>query len=225
MAQTLFRDCQPGQRMEVISLELFFDLVFVFAVTQISHLLLKHLNWLGALEAALLLMVVWWAWSNSTWMTNLLDPGHCPVALMLLALMGVGLVFSSSLPEAFGSMGLIFALSFVTFQLSCTLFMGWATRSRPAVSRNFLRVALWLIGTAPLWIAGSMVEEESRLWVWARALFIDYLAPVVAFWVPVLGRSDTHHWGVTGLHVAERYGLVVMIALDQAIAHHPDIPT
>src|SRR5689334_288205 len=98
MAPSLLRR-RNGRRAEVTSVELFFDLVFVIAITQISHALLEQLTWRGALETALLLAAVWWAWIDTAWITNWLDPAKLPVRMMLFVLMAIGLVITSSLPE------------------------------------------------------------------------------------------------------------------------------
>jgi hypothetical protein len=89
------------QHAQVRPVELFFDLVFVFAITQLSHLLLEHLTWLGAVQTALLLLAVWWAWIFTSWVTNWLDPDKAPVRLLLFVLMLAGLVLSASIPKAF----------------------------------------------------------------------------------------------------------------------------
>ena len=96
MVGTLLRSRRSEHHAQVTSVELFFDLVFVIAVTQISHALVEHLTWLGALEAALLLLAIWWAWIDTAWITNWLDPEKPLVRLMLFVLMGIGLVMSSS---------------------------------------------------------------------------------------------------------------------------------
>ncbi len=98
-----------GGEQQVTPLELFFDLVYVFAVTQLSHLLLKHPTVGGALETLFLLLVVWWAWMYTTWFTNLFDPGVLPVRLLLAALMLASLLMAVAIPEAFGERGLMFA--------------------------------------------------------------------------------------------------------------------
>ena len=90
-------------------IELFFDLVFVFAVTQLSHLLMEHFTLLGAAQSLLLLLAVWWVWIFTSWVTNWLDPEKLPVRLLPLAIMLVGLVMSSSIPKAFESRGIAFA--------------------------------------------------------------------------------------------------------------------
>lgn len=217
MADSLLRRRRNGHRAEVTSVELFFDLVFVITITQISNALLAHLTWLGALEALMLLMIVWWAWIYTAWVTNWLDPQKLPVRLMLFVLMAVGLVFSSSLPEAFGERGLYFALAFVVFQLGRTLFMLWAVRGDESLRQNFTRIAVWIIGTGVLWIAGGLAEGELRLGLWLLALVLDYLSPALSFRVPGLGKSTTADWNVDGGHMAERAGLFVMIALGESV--------
>ena len=101
---TLLRDRSGVQR--VTNIELFFDLVYVFAVTQLSHYLLSHADLRGALQAGLLLMMVWVIWSYTTWLTNWLDPERMPVRLLLVVLMLISLAMSVSLPRAFEDLGL-----------------------------------------------------------------------------------------------------------------------
>src|SRR5437773_302088 len=96
-----FRPGAPGGEQRTTWLELFFDLVFVFAVTQLSHLLLNDLSWAGAGKAAVLLFVAWWAWNYTTWMTNWFDPEATPVRLLLLAVMLAALLMSIAIPQAF----------------------------------------------------------------------------------------------------------------------------
>lgn len=217
MTGTLLRSRRAGHHAQVTSVELFFDLVFVIAVTQISHALLEHLTWLGALEAALLLLAIWWAWIDTAWITNWLDPDKPLVRLMLFVLMGIGLVMSSSLPEAFGDRGLAFAVAFVVFQLGRTAFMLWAARGNPTLFRNFVRIIIWYAASAVFWLAGGFAEGEWRLALWLVAVAMDCLSPAIAFWVPGLGRTDTREWNVEGAHMAERTGLFVMIALGESI--------
>src|SRR5690349_4255003 len=122
----------------VTFVELFFDLVFVFAVTQLSHSLLEHLSLAGALQTALLLLAVWWVWIFTSWVTNWVDPEAAPVRLMLFALMLAGLVLSTSLPQAFEARGWAFAGAYVLMQLGRSLFMLWVLASRDAGNfRNF----------------------------------------------------------------------------------------
>ena len=93
---------------KVSFVELFFDLVFVFAVTQLSHALIEHFTFIGAAQTLLLMLAVWWVWIYTTWVTNWLDPERLPVRLALLGLMMLGLILSSAIPKAFESRGLAF---------------------------------------------------------------------------------------------------------------------
>src|SRR5215212_7866859 len=100
----------PSRRGEqrATSLELFYDLVFVFAITQVSHLLLEHLTWAGAGQALLVLLVVWWSWNYTTWVTNELDPESLSVRLLMIALMLASLLMAIAIPQAFGEHALLF---------------------------------------------------------------------------------------------------------------------
>ena len=217
MASTLLRDRNSGHRAEVTSVELFFDLVFVIAVTQVSRALVEHLTWLGALEAAVLLLAIWWAWIDTAWITNWLDPHKALVRVMLFVLMALGLVMSSSLPEALGERGLAFAIAFVVFQLGRTIFMLWAARADKDLYRNFVRILIWYAVSGASWLAGGFAEGELRLILWLIAVGLDCLSPSIAFWVPGLGRTDTREWTIDGAHIAERSGLFVLIALGESV--------
>src|ERR1051326_3482209 len=106
-----------GTEQRATFLELFFDLVFVFAVTQLSHYLLRHLTVKGGAQTLMLLLVVWWAWIYTTWMTNWFDPDSVPVRLTLLTGMLASLVMAIAIPEAFGSRALVFAVGYVGLQV------------------------------------------------------------------------------------------------------------
>ena len=208
---------RDGHHARVGFVELFFDLVFVFAITQVSHLLLAHLTWMGALQAAMLLAAVWWAWIYTSWVTNWLDPERAPVQAALFVLMAVGLVMSAALPHAFSDKGWAFAVAFVVLQLGRTLFALWAVRGDRGLSRNFQRIFAWLAVSACFWIAGGFAEPEQRLWFWLAALAVEYVGPAMFFWTPGLGRSTTADWSVEGGHMAERVGLFVIICLGETL--------
>ena len=122
---------RTGEEQRATWLELFFDLVFVFAVTQLSHLLLAHLTVHGALQTLFLLLVVWWAWIYTTWMTNWFDPDSVPVRLVLLLVMAASLLMSVAIPEAFGDLAPLFACSYVVLQLVRNGFNVYATPEGP----------------------------------------------------------------------------------------------
>ena len=217
----LLRDRDGGEQ-RVTPFELFFDLVYVFAVTQLSHRLLEHLTVGGALETLFLLLAVWWAWVYTTWVTNWFDPDRLPVRLMLVAVMLASLVMSVAIPDAFGERGLMFALAYVAIQVGRTVFVVIALnkslgRSDP-LSRNFQRIFFWLLASGVLWIIGALLEGEARYVLWALALAVEYAGPVVGFYTPGLGRSTTETWRtVEGGHGAERCQLFVIIALGESI--------
>ncbi len=116
-----------GQEQRATTLELFYDLVFVFAITQVSHLLLDDLTWAGAGQALLVLLVVWWAWNYTTWVTNELDPESTVVRLLLIGLMLASLVMAIAIPEAFGDRALLFAGAYVAIQVGRT-HSSWSRR-------------------------------------------------------------------------------------------------
>ena len=131
-----------GEEANVEFVELFFDLVFVFAVTQISHLLLAHLTLLGAFQSAFLLLAIWWVWVFTSWVTNWMDPRRTTVKFLLFVLMLAGLVMSSSLPQAFEERGLTFAAAYVFMQIGRSLFMLWACRHHNAGISAISRASL-----------------------------------------------------------------------------------
>jgi low temperature requirement protein LtrA len=214
----LLRHLQPNQHARVGFIELFFDLVFVFAITQLSHKLLENLTPLGGLQTLILFMAVWWAWIDTSWVTNWLDPERWPVRLMLLALMLAGLVLSTSLPEAFGDRGLYFAIAYAVIQLGRSLFTMFAFRGRNHANYlNFQRISIWFGLYGVLWIAGGLAEGETRLAIWLAAVVLENIGPAVRFWVPWLGVSKVSDWDVEGAHMAERCALFIIIALGESI--------
>ena len=214
----MFRPVVPHQHSRVTYVELFFDLVFVFAVTQISHTLLAHFTLLGALQVALLFLAVWWVWVFTSWITNWLNPEKTPVRLLLFAMMLGGLVLSTSIPAAFEARGLWFAIAYAAMQVGKTIFL-WASTppSRPRARMNAMRIAAWLSMSAVFWIVGGVMEGQSRLLLWAIALVIEYISPAVRFWIPRYGASSVADWTIEGGHMAERCALFIIIALGESI--------
>ncbi len=214
----LFRPIVPHQHSRVTYAELFFDLVFVFAVTQISHTLLAHFTPLGALQVTLLFLAVWWVWVYTSWITNWLDPEKTPVRLLLFALTLGGLVLSTSIPAAFDGRGLWFALAYAAMQVGKTVFLWLSTTSSQTLARmNAIRITAWLSMSAIFWIAGGLAEGPSRLVLWAIALVIEYISPAVRFWIPRYGASSVADWVVEGGHMAERCAGFIIIALGESI--------
>jgi len=214
----MFRPIVPHQHSRVTYVELFFDLVFVFAVTQISHTLLAHFTLLGALQVTLLFLAVWWVWVFTSWITNWLNPEKTPVRLLLFAMMLGGLVLSTSIPAAFEARGLWFAIAYAAMQVGKTIFLWISTPpSRPRTRMNAIRIAAWLSLSAIFWIAGGVMDGQSRLVLWAIALVIEYISPAVRFWLPRYGASSVADWMIEGGHMAERCALFIIIALGESI--------
>ena len=203
----------------VSNLELFFDLIFVFAVTQLSHFLLADLSFAGAYKTALLFAAVWWAWMYTTWATNWIDPDRAPNRLMLGGVMLASLVMAAAIPAALGSGGLAFASSYIAIQIGRSLYTSRVmVRENATGSRNLLRVAVWFLATAPLWLWGALQPDVStRVALWTLALAIEYAGPVLQFVTPGLGRSRVQDWDISGSHMAERCGLFIIIALGEGL--------
>lgn len=197
--------------------ELFFDLVYVLAVTQITRFLVENLSWQGVLRAVLLLFAVWWAWIYTAWVTNWLHPDVRAVRAALFAVMLASLVVSATLPGAFGDRGAVFAVTYVVMQLGRTAFMVFAVRRDAVLRRNFVRILGWLLPSGTLWLAGGFLSGSARDALWVAAVVVDLAAPAAGFAVPGLGRSTTAEWNIAGDHLAERCQLFVIIALGESI--------
>ena len=214
----LFRSVGPNQHSRVTYAELLFDLVFVFAVTQISHTLLGRFTPIGVLQTTMLFLAVWWVWVYTSWITNWLNPETTPVRIMLFLLMLGGLVLSTSIPKAFESRGLWFATAYAAMQVGKTVFLWLSTpRSRSQARMNAIRITAWLSLSAVFWIAGGFSEGHGRLVLWTTALAIEYVSPAVRFWIPKYGASVMADWVVEGGHMAERCAGFIIIALGESI--------
>jgi low temperature requirement protein LtrA len=206
------RDSEPA----VTNMELFFDLVYVFAVTQLSHRLLDHLSVRGAVETLVLFAAVWWAWNYTAWATNWIDPDRLPVRVLMIVLMLLSLVMSAAIPDAFGAQGWAFAAGYVAMQLVRSGFMVWAFGSG-TMRRNFAQLLAWSAFAGVLWLAGAALDGDARLLVWTLAVVADWSAPLAGFWLPGAGRTPMTDWTLRPGHLAERCQLVVIIALGESI--------
>jgi low temperature requirement protein LtrA len=214
----MFRVIAPDRPTRVTNAELFFDLVFVYAITQLSHALLGNFTPSGVVQNTLLFLAVWWTWVYTTWVTNWLDPEQTPVRILLFLLMLGGLVLSTSIPTAFGARGQWFAIAYAAMQIGRTLFWLLATPpERTLVRHNAIRILVWLCVSAVFWVLGGFAEGQTRLWLWVVALAIEYVSPAVRFWTPGLGFSSVQAWAVEGGHMAERCAGFIIIALGEAV--------
>ncbi|MFG1869548.1 low temperature requirement protein A [Micromonospora arborensis] len=199
------------------STELFFDLVFIFTITQLSHYLIEHPDWRGAGRTGLLLALVWLVWVYTTWLTNWLQPDQGPVRTMLIGV-GLGsLLLSVAIPEAFGATGLLFALVYVIVQVGRTLFALWAVQGSPWLVAGFQQSLPWIAGTSVLVVLGGLVDGAARGAVWAAVIVIEVVGLSIGYPLPKRGRSRPERWMVEGGHLAERCAAFVLIALGESI--------
>jgi low temperature requirement protein LtrA len=200
------------------SVELFFDLVYVFAVTQLSHQILGDLTVAGVARAAFLLLVVWWAWIYTTWMANWFDPTSPAVRGVLTGVMLGSLLMAASLPGAFGEHGLLFAGSYVALQVGRNAAAARLLRRRHRLSEIFERLVVWSAVSGVLWLAGgAALEGDQRLLLWIPALAIELAAPAAGYWLPGRGRAATSSYDIEGGHFAERCQTFILIALGESI--------
>jgi low temperature requirement protein LtrA len=193
----------------VTPLELFFDLVFVFALTQVTGFLADHLTWVGMLQGAALLVVLWWAWGGYSWLTNAVPAEDViPARLVILTAMAAMLVASLAVPGAFGEYGVLFGSAYFVVRLLHVVLSVLATRSTPETHQAFLLLAPGFLAAPVLLIPAGFVDGFAQGAFWAVALAID------------LGVSFVR--GVSGFrvhagHFVERYGLIIIIALGESI--------
>jgi low temperature requirement protein LtrA len=197
--------------------ELFFDLVYVFAVTQLSHHLLADLSWAGAAQTAFMLVALYWAWNYTTWMTNWFDPDTVPVRLVLVFVMLASLLMAVAIPEGFGDYALLFACAYSGLQVGRNAFVVAVTPSG-TFNQLFRQILAWSLLSAPLWVAGGIVDDESVRWVlWLAALGLDLAAPLATYWLPGAGSTPMSQWEIEGAHFGERFQLFVIIALGESV--------
>jgi low temperature requirement protein LtrA len=207
-----------GTEQHATPLELFYDLVFVFAITQVSHLLLEHLTWEGAGQSLLVLLVVWWSWNYTTWVTNELDPESPVVRLLMIALMLASLTMAAAIPDAFGSEAGLFVGSYLAIQVGRHTFLTFAAASRGTLERaRAARILVWFIAAGVFWVAGALADGPARTALWLVALAIDYGAPVALYRVPGMARMGEDSWHVSTAHFSERFALFIIIALGESI--------
>jgi low temperature requirement protein LtrA len=199
---------EPDDEHSITPLELFFDLVFVFAITQVTSGLADDPTWGGALRGMLVLAALWFAWSGYAWLTSTLDVDEGGVRLALLAAMGAMLIVALAVPGAFGDDAVIFGVAYLVVRTLHLVLYAIVARDDPDLVRALLRVTpSGLIG-ASLLVVASFLDGDAQVAVWLVALAIDYLGPAVV---------GLHGWHVAPEHFAERHGLIILIALGESI--------
>ncbi len=213
------RPPSPDGRSSASTLELFYDLVFVFAVTQVSHALLEQLDWETAGRQLIILLAVWWSWNYTTWATNELDTEAPAVRAMVVAVMLGSLLMAIAIPYAWTERALLFAGSYVAIQVGRHAFLAFVCGSRGSdVRLRATHILVWLCASGVFWIAGALAPEGSaRALLWIAAVAIDLTGPFAVYRVPGMRRMGLEIWEVTSEHFAERFQLFIIIALGESI--------
>ena len=199
-----------GEAHSVTPLELFFDLVFVFALTQVTALLAEDLTWVGMLRGFAVLAVVWWAWVGYSWLTNSIriDDDLSSRLVMLMA-MAAMLVVGLAAPGAFGEASIVFGIAYLIVRLLHVTLYAVATRSDPDVFAAVRRLAPGMVlGASLILIAGFVPAGPVRAVLWGVAIVVDFGAPLL---------TGTTGWKVDAGHFAERHGLIIIIALGESL--------
>ena len=206
-----------GDPQPTTAVELLFDLVYAFALTQVSHLLIRSLDLGGAGRAAFLLWVVWWAWVYTTWMVNWFDPGSGPVRLVVVLAALASLLMAAAIPTAFAGDSLLFAAAYVVMQVGRNAAATWLLARWHALRAVLERILAWSVASGVFWLAGGLAPSYLRLPLWGVALVIDLAAPIAGYWTPGRGRSSTTDYPVDGGHFAERFQSFIIIVLGESI--------
>jgi low temperature requirement protein LtrA len=214
---------QPGDPQRATFLELFFDLVFVFALTRVSARLVEDLTserrivLTEAGQTLLLFLALWLVWAFTAGITDLYDPRTPEIQLLVVTTMFGSLVMAVALPEAFGNRGMVFASAYISIRISQALLLVLALRGHEA-QRRAARPLFWSAISAGPWIAGALVPEgPPRGVLWTLAIAVDYAGASLGHPAPRLGSSPTSEWTFRGEHLAERYRQFFIIALGESI--------
>ncbi|MEI6662759.1 MAG: low temperature requirement protein A [Actinomycetes bacterium] len=200
-------DEQAGER-RVGVLELFFDLVFVLAITQVTAYLASHLNWRGVAEGLIILGLMWWAWVGYSWLTNSVDSDDVPTRLTIFTAMAALVVVALAMPGAFGDEALLMACAYGLVRTMQVGLYAYGTDPDDPNHGAILKLAPGFMFSSLLLIVGALVGGDAQIWIWLVALLIDVATPFM---------SDTSGFRVHAGHFAERHGLIVIIALGESI--------
>jgi low temperature requirement protein LtrA len=192
----------------VTPLELFFDLVFVYAITQVTQLMSHDPTWRGVGRGLLVLAVLWWAWTGYAWLTNTLEPEEGRVRAGMFGAMAAMLVVALAVPHAFGADAVLFGVAYLIVRLLHLLLYAIAGKRDPDLLGAVLRFTPSATVAPAIILVGGFVHGPTQVALWIVALAVDYLGALI-------GRGAG--WRVSPAHFAERHGLIVMIALGESI--------
>jgi low temperature requirement protein LtrA len=200
----------------VMPLELFFDLVYVFTVSQLTHHLLGHVDARGMVETLVLTLAVMYAWFMTVWTSNWLDADRQPVRLLLLCLMFASLVMSTSVAEAFGDRAGLFVAGYLSIQIGRTAFAVASFRGH-RLHMHFVNALVWEIGTGFIWVAGIAVDGDARLALWIAATLITYGGVIAGHPLPGRKSPFSSDSQIYAEHLLERFRLFFLIALGETV--------
>ena len=189
-------------------LELFFDLVFVLALTQCTALMADDPTWEGLAQGVLLLGVLWWSWVGYSWLTSVVDPEEGIVRFAIFGAMAALLVVALCVPEAYGDLGLLFACAYGVVRFGQIVLFVVASRDDPALRRSVSGLAIGTAIGVGLLVAASFADGALQGALWALALLLDMAEPYV---------FGSEGWKLVPEHFVERHGLIVIIALGESI--------
>ncbi|MGS2613632.1 low temperature requirement protein A [Micromonospora sp. LZ34] len=197
-------------------LELFLDLVFVFAILRLSDGLRDHMDWSDAFQTLVLLLAVWWVWTQTAGIGDTFDPQRPAIQALIIGCMFGSLVLAAAVPEAFGEHGLVFAGAYVAVQVGRSLFLVIVTRGHERRPPE-VRVLFWYGVSAVPWIAGAVVQGWPRGVLWALAVAVDYTAPRLGWPTPRHGHASAAELSISAEFLAERHRQFFIIALGELI--------
>jgi low temperature requirement protein LtrA len=193
---------------QVSPLELFFDLVFVLALTQCTQLMSDRPTWEGMAQGLLVLGLLWWAWGGYSWITSVVDPEDDSVRIVIFVAMAGMLIVALAVPAAFGGLGLEFVLAYAVVRYAQLGLFMIASRDAPDLRHSVLTLAGSTTAGIAILLGGSFLDSGPQAAVWAVALALDMGGPYF------FGSSG---WRLVPAHFAERHGLILIIALGESI--------
>ena len=197
---------REGER--VTPLELFFDLVFVLAITQCTALMAHHPTWSGLAQGLLVLGMLWWSWTAYSWLTSVVDPEEGAVRLIMIGAIAALLLVSLCVPEAFGDLGLAFALIYGVVRVAHIGLFMLASPEDDGLRHSVLGLAVSSFIAVVLLATASLFDGLAQGAIWALALFLDMGGPYF---------FGSEGWKLVPGHFAERHGLIIIIALGESI--------
>ena len=208
---------EPGAERDVSPLELFFDLVYVFAIGQLSHHLVAHVDLRTGAETVIMALAVFYAWYMVAWGANWLDPDPLAVRAALVGLMFASLLMSVAIDDAFDDLAWLFLTGYLLLQVGRCVFLIVALRGRPQ-GEHFVNDLVWELLAGVVWVAGAIADGDARLLLWGLAVAAAYGGAWAQHWLPGRGRRvDLEHTEIAGGHLVERFRLFFIIVLGETV--------